>query len=81
MGAKINMENRQDDLEKRLKLVENALEELLQNGTRVHHVDLAEDITDSRNVRTEGIEVKPDEEFRAPVVVKKKRKAVATTTT
>jgi len=74
MGAKINMENRQDDLEKRLKLVENALEELLQNGTRVHHVDLTED------VKVEGVELKPDEEFRAPVVVKKKRKVAATTT-
>ena len=53
MGAKINMENRQDDLERRLKLVEDALEELVQ--TRVHHIDLTEDI-----------EVKPDEEFTPP---------------
>ena len=78
MGAKINMENRQDDLERRLKLVEGALEELVQ--TRIHHVDLTENITDTRNIKAEGIEVKPDEEFRAPVVVKKKRKAAATTT-
>ena len=28
MGAKINMENRQDDLERRMKLVEDALEEM-----------------------------------------------------
>jgi hypothetical protein len=42
MGRAINMENRQDDLERRLKLVEDALEELVQ--TKIHHVDLVEDI-------------------------------------
>ena len=78
MGAKINMENRQDDLERRLKLVEGALEELVQ--TRIHHVDLAENTTDTKNIKVEGLEMKSDEEFRAPVVVKKKRKAAATTT-
>ena len=52
MGAKINMENRQDDLERRLKLVEDALEEMVQ--TRVHHVDLADDVS------LNGIEVEPD---------------------
>ena len=44
MGRAITMENRQDELDRRLKLVEDALEELVQNGTRVHHVDLHEDI-------------------------------------
>ena len=78
MGRAIDMENRQDGLDRRLKLVEDALEELVQ--TRIHHVDLTEGITDIGNVKTEGIEVKPDEEFRAPVVVKKKRKAATTTT-
>ena len=77
MGAKINMENRQDDLERRLKLVEGALEDLVQ--TRIHHVDLTENITDTRNIKAEGIEVKPDEEFRAPVVIKKKRKKAKAT--
>ncbi len=50
MGAKIEMVKRQDDLDSRLKLVEGALEELiekveelLQNNTRVHHVDLHEE--------------------------------------
>ena len=38
MGRAINNENRLDDHERRLKLVEDALEELVQ--TRVHHVDL-----------------------------------------
>jgi len=50
MGAKIEMVKRQDDFDNRLKLVEGALEELiekveelLQNNTRVHHVDLHEE--------------------------------------
>ena len=40
MGRAIDMENRQDELERRLKLVEGALEELIQ--TRVRHVDLTD---------------------------------------
>ena len=50
MGAKIEMVKRQDDLDNRLKLVEGALEELiekvndfLENNTSVHHVDLHEE--------------------------------------
>ena len=61
MGRAIDMENRIDDHDRRLKLVENALEELVQ--TRIHHVDL----TDEKTLRAEGIEVKPDEEFTPPV--------------
>ena len=80
MGRAIDMENSLQKLEARLKLVEDALEELLQFNegltgvisdekvTRVHHVDLTED------VKPAGVEVAPDEEFRAPVVVKKKRR-------
>ena len=40
MGRAIDMAKRQDEFDRRLKLVENALEEMVQ--TRVHHVDLAE---------------------------------------
>ena len=86
MGRAIDMENRIDTLEHKLKLVEDALEELLENGTavgellekgtKVHHVDL----TDDRNLKAEGVKVEPDTEFRAPVTVKKKRKATATAT-
>ena len=43
MGRAISMENRQDSFEKRLKLVEDALEELVQ--TKIHHVDLVEETT------------------------------------
>ena len=60
MGARINMENRQDEFERRLKLVEGALEELLQNGTKVHHVDLTTEVTDKRNVVAEGTKIKED---------------------
>ena len=42
MGRAIDQDNRLDDHERRLKLVEDALEELVQ--TRVHHVDLHEDV-------------------------------------
>ena len=72
MGRAISMENRQDDFERRLKLVEDALEELVQ--TRIHHVDLNDDV---RNVLAEGTELKPDEEFTPPVGKRKKAKATA----
>ena len=76
MGRAIDMENRIDTFEHRLKLVEDALEELLEKGTKVHHVDL----TDERNVKAEGAEEELEEEFRAPVTIKrKKKKATATT--
>ena len=70
MVLAISMENKLDDVDRRLKLVEDALEELVQ--TRVHHVDL----TDIENTKDDDTE----EEFRAPVTVKKKRKAAAATT-
>ena len=38
MGRAIDQDNKLDDHERRLKLVEDALEEMVQ--TRVHHVDL-----------------------------------------
>ena len=38
MGRAIDQDNRLDDHERRLKLVEDALEEMVQ--TRIHHVDL-----------------------------------------
>ena len=41
MGRAIDQDNRLDDHERRLKLVEDALEEMVQ--TRVHHVDLHND--------------------------------------
>jgi hypothetical protein len=77
MGRAIDQDNRLDDHERRLKLVEDALEEMIQ--TRVHHVDL----TDTNDVRTEGVEVEPDEKFTAPPVKHKRtttrKRAEATT--
>tara|TARA_Y100000310_G_scaffold31978_1_gene30350 strand:- start:603 stop:821 length:219 start_codon:yes stop_codon:yes gene_type:complete len=72
MGRAIDQDNRLDDHERRLKLVEDALEELVQ--TRVHHVDLHDDV---RNVVAEGKELEPDEEFTPPVGKRKKAKATA----
>ena len=66
MGRAIDMENKIDALETRLKLVEDALEELVQ--TRIHHVDL----TDTRDVVAEGVELEPDEVYTAPVGKRKK---------
>ena len=60
MGRAIDQDNRLDDHERRLKLVEDALEELsreLVSTTKVHHVDLHSDIED--NVEIEGKEIKP----------------------
>ena len=52
MGRAIDMENKLHSLEIRVKLVEDALEEMIQ--TRVHHVDL----TDERDVKAEGVVIR-----------------------
>ena len=60
MGRAIDMEKRQGELERRLQLVEDALEELsreLVSTTKVHHVDLHSDIKE--DVKIEGKEVEP----------------------
>tara|TARA_R100001594_G_scaffold93172_1_gene127504 strand:- start:404 stop:682 length:279 start_codon:yes stop_codon:yes gene_type:complete len=82
MGRAIDQDNRLDDHERRLKLVEDALEEMIQ--TRVHHVDLHNDLhTDKddrmaeheRKVREENKTVEPDETFTAPKTESKKTKS------
>ena len=81
MGRAINNENQLESQgrtlkshDHRIKLLEDALEEMIQ--TRVHHVDL----TDTNNVRVEGVEVEPSEKFTPPVgkrkVTKKKTATV-----
>ena len=69
MGRAIDHDNRLDELETRLKLVEGALEEMIQ--TRVHHVDLHEELekheSDIRNT---------DEEFTPPAGRAKKKTKV-----
>ena len=76
MGRAIDQDNRLDALETRLKLVEDALEEMIQ--TRVHHVDLHDELgkheSDIRNTVAEGTEIKPDEEFTPPAGKRKKTK-------
>ena len=69
MGVRINMENKLDAIDSRLKLVEDALQELVQ--TKVHHVDLHESTK-------EMLEVEPDETFTPPVKIKKTTKKVKT---
>ena len=73
MGRAIDMENMLSALDRRLKLVEDALEELVQ--TRVHHVDLTD-----MGVTDMGVEVEPNEEFVAPVTTTKKRRRAKATT-
>ena len=65
MGRAIDQDNRLDNHERRLKLVEDALEELVQ--TRVHHVDLHEE-----SIRKENSIVEPDKEF-TPSTSKRKK--------
>ena len=66
MGRAIDMENSLYSLETRVKLLEDALAEMIQ--TRVHHVDL----TDTKDITIEGIEIEPDEEYTIPVGKRKK---------
>ena len=80
MGRAINQDNRLDDHERRLKLIEDALEELVQ--TKIHHIDLHEELDNhERNIRAEGTEIKPDEEFTPPAGRRKKRTRKTTATT
>ena len=78
MGRAIDMENNLQALEMRLKLVEDALEELVQ--TRVHHVDLVEDVIDTTTTRVAGTTVEPDEEFTPPSGKRKKTTRTKTAT-
>ena len=74
MGRAIDTENKLDALEVRLKLVEDALEEMIQ--TRVHRIDLHDELdkheSDIRNTIAEGVEIEADEEFTPPAGTRKK---------
>ena len=72
MGRAIENAKEVHDIKRRLKLVEDALEEMIQ--TKVHHVDL----TDAE-VKPKGVEVKPDKEFTSPPRTKRTKAATATT--
>ena len=77
MGRAIEHDNKLADHEKRLKLVEDALEELV--ATKVKHVDLSNLDKHEKRIREEN----SDEEFTPPAGKRKrstkKSKAVATT--
>ena len=75
MGRAIEHDNKLADHEKRLKLVEDALEELV--ATKVKHVDLSNLDKHEKRIREEN----SDEEFTPPAGKRKKttRKATATT--
>jgi hypothetical protein len=69
MGRAIETDNRLDDHERRIKLVEDALEEMLQNNSRVHHVDLNAELSKhEESIRKENEEG----EFTPPAGRRKK---------
>ncbi len=78
MGRAINNENklsvhdgRLDNHEGRLKLLEDALEEMVQ--TRVHHVDLHDKMdSHEERIKKEYNVVKSDEEFTPPAGKRKR---------
>ena len=71
MGRAIDQDNRLEDHERRLKLIEDALEEMIQ--TKVHHIDLHDELDKhEESIRAEGVEVTPNEEFTPPARKRKK---------
>ena len=68
MGRAIDQDNRLDDHERRLKLVEDALEEMVH--TRVHHVDLHD--TDKEYIERLKEEELKKEEFTPPAGKRKR---------
>ena len=81
MGRAIDDGKTLADHERRLKLLEDAFEEMIQ--TKVHHVDLHDIDEHERQIRVENNVIEPDEEFTPPAGKRKKRerKAKATATT
>ena len=63
MGRAIDQDNRLDDHERRLKLIEDALEELV--ATKVHHVNL-------HDFEPDADELSDEEEFTPPAGKRKK---------
>jgi len=62
MGIRITMENRIEDLDRRLRLLEGAMEALIQ--TKVKRVDLTEDM--ETKTSTETISKTKDTKKKAP---------------
>ena len=79
MGRAIDQDNRLDDHERRIKLMEDALEEMIQ--TKVHHIDLHDEMDNhEERIRKENDVVEPDEVFTPPAGKRKRttRKVKAT---
>ena len=73
MGRAIDQDNILEDHERRLKLIEGALEEMIQ--TKVHHIDLHDELDKhEESIRAEGVEVTPDETFEKPSKKSKTKK-------
>ena len=71
MGRAIDDGKTLVDHEKRITLIEDALEEMIQ--TRVHHVSLDNlDKHEEEMRRENGVTVEPDEEFTPPAGRRKK---------
>ena len=73
MGVRINMENKLDAIDSRLKLVEDALQELVQ--TKVHHVDLHESTKDILDDNPMTFTKEPDVNEKPKAKKKAKAKA------
>ena len=59
MGRAINQDNRLDNHERRIKMLENAMTELLEKSTSTRHVDLDEEMAKhEKSIREENNKVK-----------------------
>ena len=66
MGRAIDMENKLDHLEHRLKILEDAFEDSIQ--TKTHHVDLTDEMKTAvdEHLEEHGVTLKPDKTFTPP---------------
>ena len=74
MGRALQQEKTSEDHERRIKLLEDAFEEHIQ--TCVYNVDL----TEVGDVKIEGVELEPDEEFLPPAGKRKRTTKTKTAT-
>ena len=86
MGRAIEQDGRLDghdvkleEHDKRIKLMEDALEEMIQ--TKVHHIDLHNEMDNhEERIRKENNVVEPDEEFTPPAGKRKRTTKTKTAT-
>ena len=94
MGRAIEHENKIARIEKKQELSDGVQEDQLlminqilkrldnleENNTQVHHVDLTEDVTSETTPTIKGTTLEPDEEYTAPVGKRKKTTKTKTAT-